>query len=484
MYFKRAFLAAAITISGCITFIPLASAADLSHLTVVSSEPVTVENTATLSKIYLQIFKPHETIYFKIQVNNDLPMTIYDGDSPLELPTQTSFQFSLDSGSLLAKSAIGSPIKEYKDASGKPLIQIFPAPAGFPLITLKGDTALISKSEILSTPVVKDGTYAIDSVGSSIKFFTKFTGNLIGFRRLSDVPMQPGFGGQGVYVYLEQKDLSVTATSPGTWRILDAQFNTVQKIGKVTTKFGTYYPEGHGMAVAPNGDPVVIITPTRTVDSSWLKRKYLLPILDCDVATIQNGKAVTEFSFWDWAVKNKSIAEPLLDAMPLFNDPQNPKTSPIDTCHANSLQYSQKSHEFLVSLRSPSILLIISEDLKTVKSVIPTNDSLQHFARFLSPTEITALGNYSLGKVSKFLDFTLVNGTWSLKETPFPVHVVYCGNTQKIDATHIWLGGGCGAYTPGILGTIYSMKSGTMTEVGSVAMENFNYSYRADLVKS
>jgi hypothetical protein len=462
---------------------PVASAADMSHLTVVSSEAVNVENSVNLSKIYLQTFKPNETVFFKIALNNDYPLTILDGNSPLELPAQATFQFSLNSGSLLAKSAIGTPIKVYTDSNKIPLIQIFPTPADFPVITLKGDTTLVASKEIFSTPVVKDGTYAIASIGTGIKFFTKSPTNLIGFRRLTDAPVAPGFGGQGVYAYLEQKDLSVTATSPGTWRILDATFNTIQKIGKISTRYGNYFPEGHGMTVSPFGDPVVIITPTRTVDSSWLKRRYLLPVLDCDIAQIHNGKAIAEFSFWDWAVKNKTISAPLLDAMPLFNDPQNPKTSPIDICHANSLQYSAKDHVFLMSLRSPSVLMIVGEDLKSVKAVIPTGDALQHFARFVSSTEITALGNFTLGKVSKFLDFTLTGGKWILKETPFPVHVVYCGNTQKLDATHIWLGGGCGAYSPGVLGTIYSLKSGAMTELGSVAMENFTYSYRADLFK-
>jgi len=443
-----------------------------------------VTNTPSLSKIYLNSFKPNATVFFRINLNNSAPITIYDATSPLEMLAKASFQFSLKSGALLAKSAIGSPIKEYQDANGKAIIQIFPTPADFPLISLKGDTSLIAKSEILSTPVVQDGAYAIDSIGTGIRFFTKSPNNLIGFRKLTDSPITPGYGGQGVYAYLEQYDLSVTATSPGAWRILDSNFSTIQRIEKVQTQFGSYYSEGHGMTVSPNGNPVVIVTATRKVDSSWLKRNYLLPILDCDIAEIHNGKAIAEFSFWNWAVKNKSIAQPLLDAMPLFNDPQDPKTSPIDTCHANSMQYSEQNHEYLISLRSPSILLILSQDLRTVRSIIKTNNSLQHFARFVSPTEISALGNYSLGKVSKFLDFTLVKGKWSLKETPFPVHVVYCGNTKKIDTTHIWLGGGCGAYTPGVLGTIYRIKSGSMTEVGSVVMENFNYSYRADLIKS
>jgi predicted RND superfamily exporter protein len=76
--------------------------------------------------------------------------------------------------------------------------------------------------------------------------------------------------------------------------------------------------------------------------------------------------------------------------MPLFNDPQNPKTSPIDICHANSLQYYSAANEFLISLRSPSLILILDSNLKTVRSVINADNALQHFARFKSKTEITA----------------------------------------------------------------------------------------------
>ncbi len=168
--------------------------------------------------------------------------------------------------------------------------------------------------------------------------------------------------------------------------------------------------------------------------------------------------------------------------MTIFNDPQSPTTSPIDVCHANSLQYSKATNEFVISLRSPSLLIILDSNLKVVKSVISTNNSLQHFARFVSKTEITALGNYSLDKYSKFLDFRLVNGNWKLKEIPFPVHVVYCGNTQYLDSTHIWLGGGCGTFADGVLGAIFKVSGGTMTQVGTAKMKVFNYSYRADLV--
>jgi hypothetical protein len=299
---------------------------------------------------------------------------------------------------------------------------------------------------------------------------------------LNDAPIAAGFGGTPVYAFLEQKDFSVTATSPGDWRLLDSNFQSVEKINEIQTKFGRYLPEGHGITISPSGNPVLITTVTRTVDSSWLKRSFKLPVLDCDIAEVKNGRAISEFSFWDWAVANKSVSEPLLDAMKLFNDPQNPTSSPIDICHANSLEYNKSSDEYLISLRSPSILLILSSDLKTVKAVLNTGSALQHFARFASNSEITALGNFTFDKVSQFLDFKKIGNTWKLTKIAFPVHVQFCGNTQYLDSTHIWLAGGCGPFAPGVLGAVFKVNNGIMSQVGAVKMDSFTYSYRGDLI--
>jgi len=59
--------------------------------------------------------------------------------------------------------------------------------------------------------------------------------------------------------------------------------------------------------------------------------------------------------------------------------------------------------------------------------------------------------------------------------------VTYCGNTQYLDSTHIWLGGGCGTFADGVLGAIYKVNAGAMTQVGAAKMAGFNYTYRADL---
>lgn len=462
--------------------IPEAQAAATSNITFSSSENITTTSVNNIYKVYLNTFRPATKIFFKVNFNNTETMTVVNDSQEVILPPGSALQFSLISGNVLTKTSIPLPIREIKAKNGQVLVQFYSAPDDFPTLSLTGDTSLIAKHEILSTPVVTDGTYAIASSGTDVKFFIKSPNNLIGFRKLADGQVAEGFGGTPVYAYLEQQDFGVSATSPGIWRLLDSNFQVVQRINQVKTKFGMQLPEGHGITISKYGNPIIITAVTRNVDSSWLTRRYNLPILDCDISEIKDGVAIREFSFWDWAVANPKISEPILDSMQLFNDPQNPSSSPIDICHANSLQYSSVDDSYLISMRSPSLLMILDTNLKTVKQVVRTDNSLQHFARYVNKTHITALGNFTFDKVSKFLDFKLVNGKWNLTEIPFPVHVSYCGNTQYLDSTHIWLGGGCGPFIPGTLGAIFKVTNGTMSLVGSLKMANFNYSYRADLV--
>lgn len=457
------------------------SAITPSQISVLSSENISTDVVGSVLKVYLNTFLPNENISFTLNFNGSETTTVITETGKLDVPPKSGFHFSLVSGSVLSQSNISKPIKEIKDKNGAPLVLIYPAPADFPVISFTGDTSLISKSDILSTPVVATGTYAIDSNGKNIKYFIKSPNNLIGFRKVTDAKFAPGFGGIAEYAYLEQLDFGVTATSPGVWRLLDSNFRTVQRINQVTTKYGTVLPEGHAITVSNAGNPVVISTVTRDVDSTWLKRAYKLPVLDCIISEVRGGISIKEFSFWDWAVANKSVSEPLIDKMPLFNDPQN-AASPVDVCHANSMEFNKATNEYLLSLRSPSILIILDANLKTVKKVIEADNSLQHFARYYSKSEITALGNYTFDKVSQFLDFKLVNGKWELTKIPFPVHVTYCGNTQYLNSTHIWLGGGCGPFSPGTLGAIFKVSAGKLVQVGSMKMDGFNYSYRADVV--
>ena len=460
---------------------PHAQALEISKIVVNSSENISTSLDKNVLNVYLNVFHPSTKIFFKINFNNTDTLTVINDAAKVTLSSGSGLQFSLQSGNSLNELNIASPIRQIKAENGQPLVQFFAAPKDFPMISFSGDTTLVNNKDILSTPVVDDGTYAIDSNGKNIKYFIKSPNNLIGFRKLNDGTVNQGFGGTPAYGYLEQQDFSVSATSPGIWRLLDSNFQNVATINKVKTKFGTVLPEGHGMTISNAGNPIVITTVTRSVDSTWLKRIYKFPVLDCDIAEIKNGIAIKEFSFWDWAVANPTISEPLLDSMQLFNDPQNPTSSPIDICHANSMEYSKADNAYLISLRSPSILMILDTNLKTVRQVINTESSLQHFARYVSKTHITALGNFTFDKVSQFMDFKFVNGKWVLTQIPFPVHVTYCGNTEYIDSTHIWLGGGCGPFTAGTLGAIFKVTNGALVLVGSVKMSGFNYSYRADL---
>jgi hypothetical protein len=472
------------TLVGTLNFGPASSAAhavDPSEITVLSSENISTVFSNSVLKVYLNTFRPNDVVDFKVVFHNNQPITVINDAVKITVPTGGGIQFSFKTGATLNQGIITKSIREIDDENGNPIVQVFPTPPDFPITSYTGDTSLLKSKDILSTPVVTDGTYAIAQSGTNIKFFVKSPNNLIGFRKLTDAKSDPTFSGTPFYGYLEQKDFTVSATSPGVWHLLDSRYQLVSRINEVKTKFGMFLPEGHGMTIAPSGNPVVITAVTRTVDSSWLKRSYKLPILDCDIAEVVNGVAVKEFSFWDWAVANKAVSEPILDAMALFNDPQNPTSSPIDVCHANSLQYYKATNEFLISLRSPSLVFVLDPNLKVVKKILNANNALQHFARFVSKTEITALGNYSLDKISKFLDFKLVNGEWQLREIPFPVHVTYCGNTQYLDSTHIWLGGGCGPFTDGVLGAIYKVSGDTMAQVGAVNMKGFNYTYRADI---
>ena len=455
---------------------------DATKIDVLSSENISTADVNNVKEVYLNTFRPNTQIFFKISMNNAEATTLVSNGSKLDLAPNSTFQFSVTSGATLDQATLKEPIRLFTDAAGKDVIKVFPTPPDFPITTFSGDTSLVAKRQILSTPVVTTGTYALATKGTQVNYFIRSPNNIIGFRNIDDSSVKPSLGGVPFYAYLEQTDFGVTATSPGYWRILDKNFNPIERINKVQTKFGLLPSEGHGMTTSPNGNAVVITTPTREVDSSWLKRQYKLPILDCDVAEIRDGKAINEFSFWDWAVAHKAIAQPMFDAMPLFNDPQNPTSSPIDICHANSMEYYKPANVYLLSFRSPSIVVVLDSKLKSIKSILHTNGSLQHFARFVNKNQITSFGNYTFGKASKFQVFNRKGNDWKLTEYEFPVHAEYCANANFLDKSHVWLGGGCGPFTPGVLGAIYKIDGLKLVEVGQVKLDKFTYSYRADLL--
>jgi hypothetical protein len=115
--------------------------------------------------------------------------------------------------------------------------------------------------------------------------------------------------------------------------------------------------------------------------------------------------------------------------------------------------------------------------------VLSSPGSMQHYARFNSPTEITALGNYTNEKVSRFQIWKLTNGKWTLSEIALPIHVQFCGNAQMIDKVHLWVGGGCQAFEKNVLGVLYDVSGSTPVELSRLVTSGMGYSYRADLYK-
>lgn len=305
---------------------------------------------------------------------------------------------------------------------------------------------------------------------------------MVGFRELKDATLEPFPSGTARYGYLEQVALNNQSLSPGIWRLLDSNFEQVGRVASIKISGTTWLPDGHGMTSAPSGNPVVIIPVIRNVDSNWLSTPYPKSILDCTIAEVANGKPVHSFSLWDWADSHRIQFKAIMDAGLRDPDPYQPN-GPLDICHANSLEYNAQFGGYLVSIRSISSVFILDENLSVVEQVLSAPGAMQHFARFNTSKSITALGNYSNDKVSRFMNWTLIDGKWVLKEITLPIHVVFCGNAQFVDSTHIWVGGGCQAFLKNVLGILYDISDSTAVEKSRLSASAIGFSYRVDLYK-
>ncbi len=459
-----------------------AASANYSKADVVASESVTTLATASGVKIYLSTFRPGMSVYLNMVLHVNATLSSTSKNIVAFNNVAGNLQMELKFPTVLSTSNISQAITTFTDASGTARIQIFPMPADFPKLNLSGDKTISGNLSYLMTPTTSAGSYAIATHGLNIAFFVKSPRFIVGFRELNDSPLIPYPSGTARYGYLEQVALNNQSLSPGIWRLLDSNFEQVGRVASIDIGGTSWLPDGHGMTTAPDGNPVVMIPVTRTVDSSWLASPYPKSILDCTVAEVSNGKPVHSFSLWDWANSHQNQSKALMDAGLRAPDPYQPN-GPLDICHSNSLQYSAQLGEYLVSIRSLSIIFILDKNLSTVKQILSAPGAMQHFARFNGTDSITALGNYSNEKFSRFMNWSLVNGTWVLKEITLPIHVVYCGNTQYIDKTHIWVGGGCQAFAKNVLGILYDISGSTPVEKSRLTASAMGFSYRVDLYK-
>ena len=459
--------------------IPSANASDYSKATVTASENIQTEISSSGVKIYLNCFRPNMDLYANFSLHVNATLSANDKSVISINNTNGIIQFHFRFGAYLTASAKTIPLATVKDESGLPRIQIYGMPKDFPIPSIQGNKSALSGLNFLTTPTSSDGAYAIATKGTNVVFFTKSPRFLVGFRELSDAKSNSYPSGTPRYAYLEQEQLNHESLSPGIWRFLDSTFEIVGRVNTFNALGQVLQADGHDMTISPDGNPVVMTIPTRTVDSSWLAKPYSGPIVDCLIAEVSNGETTKSFSLWDWANSHRSEAKALLDAGLRDADPAQP-TGPSDICHANSIQYYAPANEYLLSSRSLSALFILDSNLTTVKSILSSPGSMQHFARFTSKTQITVLGNYTQEKFSRFQTWNLVNGNWELSEIILPIHVQFCGNAQMLDKTHLWVGGGCQAFAKNTLGVLYDLSGTAPIEVARLMASSMGYAYRTD----
>ena len=111
-----------------------ASALDVGNISVLSSENISTSINKGVLDVYLNTFRPNDSVDFEIHFNNSTPITILNGQTKQAVPANTGLQFSLTSGATLSESALFKPIKVIANSSGSPVVEIFPSPADFPVI--------------------------------------------------------------------------------------------------------------------------------------------------------------------------------------------------------------------------------------------------------------------------------------------------------------------------------------------------------------
>jgi len=457
-----------------------AATPDYSKSVVVASENVATDITQSGIKVYLDTFRPNMDLYLNVGLHVNATLSTTDKTVVSVNYTNGTLQYHFRFGPYLTSAAKTNALATIKDSSGVTRIQIFGMPSDFPILSISGNNKALAGESFLASPTTTEGSYAIATKGVNTLFFNKSPRFIVGFRELNDSTATALPSGTPRYAYLEQVQLNHESLAPGIWKLLDSSFQIVGRVDTFATESQVVEPDGHGITVAPDGNPIVLATPSRTVDSSWLTKPYAGAIADCVVAEVNNGKVVHQFSLWDWANTHRSEAKTLLDNGLRDADPAQPN-GPADICHANSIQYYAATNEYLLSSRSLSSLFILDSTLTTVKQVLTSPGSMQHFARFNSATEITDLGNYTNEKFSRFQKWTLSDNKWTLSEITLPIHVLYCGNAQLIDPTHLWVGGGCQAFEKNVLGVLYDVSTGTPKELSRLVVSSMGYSYRADL---
>ena len=452
---------------------------DLSTTQVFSSEKIFTTVEGGVVNSYLQVFRPKEDIWINVMFPPGINPKLLQGETS-ELNINGNYvQFSITLAKSLKFNELNKKLITFGDESGNKIFNLIQNPSDLPTATIEGDTEELSKLSYLLTPVVTNGSYNLAIQGGEIIYFEKFSIFVMAFRKL-DESYHYLSSGRATYAYLEKVELNRAGYSPGIWKFLNSNFEPIGLISSLKIMGIDVLPEGHGIAISPSGQPVVMSYLPRKVDATWVTNLKSSSILDCVLTQIQGGKVVRNFSLWDWADKHREKYNLIISSGDQGID-YSRKDNPVDFCHVNSLIYSKELNAYVASFRNLDLILIIDSRLQNVTAELYAPGARQHFARVRSATEITSLQNYTGQSKSKFASWRKADGVWKLSETELSVMLPYCGNAQYVSVTKIWVGGGCVNFDNGTTGIEYDVSSGKVNEIGRLKLVGSSGTYRADL---
>jgi hypothetical protein len=458
-----------------------AVAVDLSDTKVFASTKIEVVQKSNKLSVYLETFRPNFDYWLTFNFPDSSKIKVSTG-KPIEfLQNGSVIQVRMKTSDYLLESEVSKPVLSLSNENNQILLEVFPAPTDIPSLKVEGNESEILKLNLLLTPRVANGQYAMAYEGEYLKFFEKFINQIWAFREISEGE-QLGFpSGIAKFTYLEKIELIRPYYAPGIWKFLDEDFETVGRVGKFKTFGQAVYPEGHGMTSSPSGNPVVMSYVNRKVVSSWLKTPFNAPILDCVFSELKNGTELRKFSVWDWMNSNREKSRKYLDAPGQRTPDTTSAGSPVDFCHSNSLTYSKELNSYIVSLRSLDLVMIIDVNLKNVKDLLYAKNARQHFARTINKNQISTFNNHTNYPNSKFAIWSRVENKWKIIEYVLPISVPVCGNAELLTDRKLWVAGGCNNFDGNTAGVLYTLKTGKAIEIARLNLLNSGGTYRVDL---
>jgi len=375
-----------------------------------------------------------------------------------------------------------SSLLQFVDEAGNLIIDVQDRPRDFPQLRYFGAPSVTPGQMQLMTLNNSQGIgaesypIAIDQQ-KGIRYFERYSGYAMGLRYLTDAIATPLPSGTPTYAWLGRNDDSRLGVSPGTWYLLDKNFQRIGRVNAADLKIpgvnSLIAPEGHGIALAPDGNLLTMYYVPRTVNATFIGGPASADILDCVAAVVVDGVAKNKFSLWDYSLKNPTLMSKVLHFGENFDSLKNWKSGdiPVDFCHINSMQYQTKSKAFIISYRNIDLILSLSADLSRVISIWNYLGVRQHFARLSADDTLTFLANGIPGASHSTVKYILKASSKKpeIHSVDLPYMLTYCGNASFMNhETLLWVGDGCGWGPENRLGTSYVVIDDKALEFGGL----------------